>query len=291
MLDIHLSTLNDDNFASSGIGAGAAVEMYNNYGARDSFEKTEQLLEKTYRIQRRVLGESGPFRGALWALSQVYWDHAKFDLSQGRPREARQNYEKADELITELLKVYRGLAGGAELSYTFINVSRLAQVRASLGRYDEAEILFTDLLGLRRGNPNETQNIRFTLSSLGWVRIFQRKYSEAEVVLREACDRFEAGGEPRYNCESLLGASLVGQKKFAEAEPLLLSGYDGLIHAIVDERPTTNAAYRLTTSRFSPQDAGAWIVRMYEEWGKPEQAAEWRKRLQANNSAATEHAQ
>ena len=33
----------------------------------------------------------------------------------------------------------------------------------------------------------------------------------------------------RYECEALLGASLEGQKKFDEAERLLLAGYDGMM--------------------------------------------------------------
>ena len=32
----------------------------------------------------------------------------------------------------------------------------------------------------------------------------------------------------RFNTQSLLGESLLGQKKYAEAEPLLLSGYEGM---------------------------------------------------------------
>ncbi len=31
-----------------------------------------------------------------------------------------------------------------------------------------------------------------------------------------------------FNSKSLLGASLAGQKKYAEAEPLLLEGYEGI---------------------------------------------------------------
>ena len=33
----------------------------------------------------------------------------------------------------------------------------------------------------------------------------------------------------RFDSESLLGDSLVGQKRYAEAEPLLLSSYEGLV--------------------------------------------------------------
>ena len=32
-----------------------------------------------------------------------------------------------------------------------------------------------------------------------------------------------------YNCQSMLGGSLEGQKKYREAEPLLVSGYGGVI--------------------------------------------------------------
>lgn len=32
----------------------------------------------------------------------------------------------------------------------------------------------------------------------------------------------------RYNCQSLLGASLAGEREYDEAEPLLASGYQGM---------------------------------------------------------------
>ena len=109
-------------------------------------------------------------------------------MSQGNPQQARRNYEKADELISELVKVSKG-------PQQLIHMSRQAQVRASLGRYDEAEAILTKVLEARRGNRNEAQNLPLTLSSLGWVRIQQRKFSEAETVLRESCDRLDKDGE------------------------------------------------------------------------------------------------
>ena len=30
---------------------------------------------------------------------------------------------------------------------------------------------------------------------------------------------------------------------------------------------------------------GEWNIRLYEEWGKPEKAAEWPQKLQANNAS------
>ena len=41
-------------------------------------------------------------------------------------------------------------------------------------------------------------------------------------------ERIRPGNWATYNTKSLLGESLLGQKKYAEAEPLLLSGYEGM---------------------------------------------------------------
>src|SRR5262249_43733679 len=55
--------------------------------------------------------------------------------------------------------------------------------------------------------------------------------AEAETVLRE-CLAIRARKEPDAwttpQTKSLLGASLLGQKKYADAEPFLLQGYEGL---------------------------------------------------------------
>ena len=61
-----------------------------------------------------------------------------------------------------------------------------------------------------------------------------------------------------------------GQEKYAEAEPLLLSGYEGM--KARESRIPASKKVRLT-------EAGERIVRLYEAWGKPEEAETWRARL------------
>jgi hypothetical protein len=51
----------------------------------------------------------------------------------------------------------------------------------------------------------------------------------------------------------------------------MLSGYQGLV-----ERQAAIPA----TERDTVAQAGDRIVRLYEDWGMPEKAAEWRRRLQ-----------
>jgi hypothetical protein len=66
---------------------------------------------------------------------------------------------------------------------------------------------------------------------------------------------------------SLLGASLAGPKKYAEAEPLLLEGYQGM--AARKERIRVPDWYQLDRAR-------EWIAKLYQAWGKPEKAAGWK---------------
>ncbi|MBM3836298.1 MAG: hypothetical protein FJ403_24190 [Verrucomicrobia bacterium] len=71
---------------------------------------------------------------------------------------------------------------------------------------------------------------------------------------------------------SQLGASLSGQAKYAEAEPLLLQGCEGLIRRQASMTPFLNPTRRIT-------EAHEWLVQLYEAWGKSAQASEWKKKL------------
>jgi tetratricopeptide (TPR) repeat protein len=278
------------------------LDMFSIYGAKDSFEENERILEQILVNERQLLGGNTPL--ITWrSLSQVYWDHAKFDLAQGRLQNAKKNFEKADAVIAGHVSVVRPVN-----SLQAAEISRLAQLRASLGRHEEAEALFTEVLGYRRSNPKESPNLPLTLAELGWIRILRGKYPVAETALREACSLLKSGGEQRHNCDALLGASLVGQKKFVEAEPLLLSAYAGLVtastaegfpqHAYLNASPAqvsemlveraSNRAFLLATARFFASDVGVWIVRMYEEWRKPEESGRWKLKL--NEDKTSTHA-
>ena len=56
-------------------------------------------------------------------------------------------------------------------------------------------------------------------------------YAEAESVLRESLairQKKQPNRWNTFNAQSMLGGALLGQKKYADAEPLLLAGYDGM---------------------------------------------------------------
>jgi len=72
---------------------------------------------------------------------------------------------------------------------------------------------------------------------------------------------------------------LLGQKKFADAEPLILAGYEGM-KAREAKIPAPRKP-RLT-------EAAERIVRLYEALGQTDKLAEWRAKL-PKASAEAEH--
>jgi len=69
----------------------------------------------------------------------------------------------------------------------------------------------------------------------------------------------------------------MGEKKYAEAEPLVLSGYQGM-----KER---ESKMPMGAKAFLKEDADR-VVELYTAWGKPQKAAEWREKLKPEAAAA-----
>jgi tetratricopeptide (TPR) repeat protein len=85
------------------------------------------------------------------------------------------------------------------------------------------------------------------LVALGFNLLQQKKWAEAETVLRECLtirEKKQPDAWTTFNTMSLLGGALLGQKKYAEAEPLLLKGYEGL-NARVETIPAEVKTQRL----------------------------------------------
>jgi hypothetical protein len=61
------------------------------------------------------------------------------------------------------------------------------------------------------------------------------------------------------------------QGLYAEAEPLALLAYEGFRQSLGEDNVNT-------------QSAITRIVKMYEEWNKPAQAAEWRAKLRSTSA-------
>jgi len=109
-------------------------------------------------------------------------------------------------------------------------------------------------------------------ADLALAELSQGKFPESERLAREVLE-IDQKNQPedwqRFRAASLLGASLAGQKKYAEAEPLLLEGYQEM--AARKNRIAVPDWYHLEWAR-------KWIVELYEAQGKPEKAAKWQQK-------------
>jgi serine/threonine protein kinase/tetratricopeptide (TPR) repeat protein len=158
--------------------------------------------------------------------------------------------------------------------YTLASRYNLAAAYESLGRWADAEPLRRDILARRRrAEKPENPSVAFDLSWLGRNLLNQARWSEAEAVLRE-CLMIREKAIPddwsRFNAMSLLGDALLGQGEFAAAEGLVVSGFEGM--KVREAKMPAAARPRLA-------EAAERVVRLYEAWGKPEQAAAWKAKL------------
>jgi tetratricopeptide (TPR) repeat protein len=138
------------------------------------------------------------------------------------------------------------------------------------------------------------------LESLGWNLLQQQKWNDAESTLRECLAIREKTPGPSgpgspwqwFNTQSMLGAALLGQKKYADAELLLLNGHEGLQRASerkpngdtrrADAAMLTNGdAATLTMQKKRVIEAAERLVQLYDAWGKPAEAEKWVARLPA----------
>jgi tetratricopeptide (TPR) repeat protein len=123
-------------------------------------------------------------------------------------------------------------------------------------------------------NPNSPAEAS-ALAARGSMLLNQKKPAEAELAFRQCLsirEKILADDWSTFDARSSLGESLLDQGHFADAEPMLLSGYEGMSqreHAI----PTPERA-RLTR-------ALERLVRLYDAWGKQDDATKWRKKLAA----------
>jgi hypothetical protein len=111
------------------------------------------------------------------------------------------------------------------------------------------------------------------MASFGLNLLEQEKWEDAEPIVRECLairEKFQPDGWPTFNIRSMLGGSLLGQKKYALAEPLLLAGYEGM---------KAREATILAAGKPRLSEAGERLVKLYDAWRKPEKAAAWRNKL------------
>jgi hypothetical protein len=187
-------------------------------------------------------------------------------------------YAQAEALFSKTLEVSRRVRG-PEHSDTLNYLADFASMHQRQGRYGLAEMQAAQVLAGRRHTLGaENPDTMASAADLALAYQSEEKFAESEALAREVLE-FNRKKQPddwqRFRAESLLGASLAGQKQHAEAEPLLLEGYQGMLAR--KDRMAVADWYHLDRAR-------EWIVQLYQDWGKPDKAAEWQGKPQVSQT-------
>jgi serine/threonine protein kinase len=212
------------------------------------------LFERTYNAQVDRLGAGHPDTAyTLISLADAYWIVDRPDktiamyeevVKRMEARLGRQHNDtqyalmklgyryrtagRLTEAIPLLEEVYKGSRG---LLYRVAGYE-LFDVYTKTGKSTEAIKLLPELLAADRRNlPPSNPQLANKLAQYAQGLLQIQLYSEAEPLLRECLSILEKK-EPddwrTFNTQSMLGGALLGLNKYADAEPLLLKGYDGM---------------------------------------------------------------
>jgi serine/threonine protein kinase/tetratricopeptide (TPR) repeat protein len=227
----------------------------------------EQVVEQE-QAQRGLTVASAS--GSAHVLGMLY-------LDAGRFQEACARLDKVFALRKATL--------GPDHNDTLYVMGSCAQAYQRAGKLDEADRCLRNLLERRRkrGDSKGQIEIARALEFLSLNSLLQHRYTEAEQQAREAMTLLEKNENNRIHdydwrrcyLMNLLGGALAGHKRYAEAKPLLLQGYEGM-----KQREALIAAQ----FRFRSAEAGERVVRYYEEINQPGKAREWRERLREDKS-------
>jgi eukaryotic-like serine/threonine-protein kinase len=229
------------------------------YAQQGKYAQAEALFSQTLDIRRRVLGVE--HRNTLATMDNV----AGIYSVQGK-------YVQAEALYRQTLEISRRVLG-SEDSGTLHTLSDLASTYQRGGEYALAETYAAQALaGRRHALGTEHPDTMVSVADLALAYLSQGKVAQSEPVAREALEtekKVQPDDWQRFRAASLLGASLAGEKKYAEAEPPLIEGYQGMLAR--KDRMEVPDRYHLELAR-------QWLVQLYQAWGKPDKAAEWKKK-------------
>jgi eukaryotic-like serine/threonine-protein kinase len=228
------------------------------YWSAKQLDKSVPLFEDVLKRREAGLGRQDP--GTQLAVANLgvnYKDAGRLDKAIPLLEEAYRSSGKLPDLRwvgTSLLNAY-----------------------AKVGRSAEAaKLVLEQLAEARKALPNDSPHLAHVLAQDGIILLQIKAYADSEPLLRE-CLAIHEKTQPdlwnTFNTKSMLGGALLGQKKYAEAEPLLIAGYEGM-----KQRESTmppQAKVHLTT-------ALERIVQLYEATDKPAEAARWRKKLEGS---------
>lgn len=264
---------------------------------KEELEKARQLLQESVSIYNKVSGENNEDSAyALVSLARAQQfsgdlsgAEATFRKSIAIFRTLPRRYEgrmatamlglglllglkgKYDEGINTMLEADGIFQKQGESFASFMSKYYLCRNYYYKGDYAKAaeEGAKAAEIGRKIGLAN-TPDFNYLLTHLGLALTRTDRAKEGEPLLRESLESLrKAAPQDLLNIaigEGALGECLSAQARYSEAEPLLLQGYESLKNFMAADSPGIKLALRR-------------LVTLYENWKKPDKAAEYRSRL------------
>jgi serine/threonine protein kinase/tetratricopeptide (TPR) repeat protein len=225
------------------------------YASIDKFDRSIPLLKETVALRKAKLGADHP------ATLRTQVDLGVTYCNAGRVADGLA-------LLEELYRKYR--TDRSLVRVPSILLDRYLQA----GKTAEASALGSELLlAARHEFPADSLSHFGAVADAGWALVQAKVYADAEVLLRETLargDKHFPDSWRTHHTKLLLGIALLGQEKFAEAEPLLVAGYAGTREREAQIPPVSD---------FPITQAVNWITGLYDASHQPDIAAQWRSRL------------
>jgi tetratricopeptide (TPR) repeat protein len=220
--------------------------------ARKDYDGAERYYQDALAMRRRLFGAVHPdVAKTLGNLAVLYED--------------QEDLARAEQMYREVLGMRRKLLG-ARHPHVARSLNNLAVFLQQHGDSRAAEPLYREALSIADQSLVPVHEERASyLRGLASVLLDQRRSAEAEPLAREALAIFREKAPDSWraaDAESVLGGCLAAQRRFEEAEPLLVGAYEALAKDPADGKRRAG-------------EAQARVSALYKAWGRPEQAAEY----------------
>jgi serine/threonine protein kinase/lipopolysaccharide biosynthesis regulator YciM len=274
------------------------------YDRQEKYDRAETLYNEVLNAQTDQLGADHPATLTTKNNLAVLYSH------QGK-------YDRAETLHKEVISAQTAQLG-ADHHSTLASKHNLAVIYSHQGKYDRAETLFKEVIDAHTAQLGADNH--YTLICKGSLAALYRdqgKYDRAETLFRELAAYWkqkEGADSTGYaNNLQLLSFTLLLQKKFTDAEPILRDCLAIRAKKQPDRWLTFNTRSQLGGSLLGQQkyadaepllvqgyegmkqraaqiparytsrltEALERLVQLYEATGKPNEAEKWRKELEA----------
>lgn len=283
--------------------ASTLVNLASTLQFRRDFKGAEKLLMEALETNRRVYGDDHPrvaialnllgancfhtgaydeaetYLTRALEIRRAYWgdehDEVATTLNNlATLRANRGDYAAAQETFEEVLRIYRKIWGPdhSQLALILNNLASISRMRKD---FVSAERYYRQAVEISRKHFDESHpHVQTPLAGLGMMLMKLGDATSAEPILRSVLSARE-NADPADPwlvalARSTLGECLADQRRFEEAESLLVSSYP-TIEELAAEKPHL-VAYRV--------DALKRIIDLYTAWEKPNEVAGWQSKLE-----------